>query len=96
MKSMNILNLGAGVQSTALYLMSMRQDEPDLVPLFDFAIFADTQEEPRAVYDHIKWLKGLGGGSDRYWDRRETRGRPDRWREFNRSEIRLDTVLHQG
>jgi hypothetical protein len=57
----HILNLGAGVQSTTLYLMSHRQDEPELVPRFDFAIFADTQEEPRAVYEHLAWLKSLGG-----------------------------------
>jgi hypothetical protein len=28
------------------------------VGLIDFAIFADTQEEPRAVYRHLEWLKG--------------------------------------
>ncbi len=58
---LRILNLGAGVQSTTLYLMSMRQDEPEFVPVFDYAIFADTQEEPRAVYEHLEWLKSLGG-----------------------------------
>lgn len=57
----HILNLGAGVQSTALYLMSVRQDEPELVPRFDAAIFADTQEEPKGVYDHLAWLQSLGG-----------------------------------
>lgn len=61
MKTVHILNLGAGVQSTALYLMSLRGDEPDHVPRFDCAIFADTQDEPRAVYDHLEWLKSLGG-----------------------------------
>lgn len=61
MKELHILNLGAGVQSTALYLMSLRRDEPDLIPVFDYAIFADTQEEPKAVYDHLAWLKSLGG-----------------------------------
>lgn len=61
MKTYHILNLGAGVQSTALYLMSLRQDEPEFVPRFDYAIFADTQEEPKAVYDHLEWLKSLGG-----------------------------------
>jgi hypothetical protein len=60
-KTLHILNLGAGVQSTALYLMSHRQDEPEHVPRFDFAVFADTQEEPRAVYDHLAWLQSLGG-----------------------------------
>lgn len=61
MKELKILNLGAGVQSTALYLMSLRRDEPEHVPVFDYAIFADTQEEPRAVYEHLEWLKSLGG-----------------------------------
>lgn len=61
MKILHILNLGAGVQSTALYLMSMRQDEPEHIPTFDAAIFADTQEEPRVVYEHLQWLKSLGG-----------------------------------
>lgn len=45
----SVLNLGAGVQSTRLYL------EHD----FDVAIFADTQEEPQKVYDHLEWLKSL-------------------------------------
>lgn len=61
MGHLKILNLGAGVQSTTLYLMSMRQDRPEHVPLFDYAIFADTQEEPKAVYDHLEWLQGLPG-----------------------------------
>lgn len=61
MKSLHVLNLGAGVQSTALYLMSLRRDEPEHVPVFDAAVFADTGEEPRAVYDHLQWLKSLGG-----------------------------------
>ena len=60
-RELHILNLGAGVQSTALYLMSLRQDEPEYVPVFDYAIFADTQEEPKAVYEHLQWLKSLGG-----------------------------------
>lgn len=61
MRALHVLNLGAGVQSTALYLMSLRGDEPEHVPVFDCAIFADTQEEPRAVYEHLAWLKSLGG-----------------------------------
>lgn len=56
----HILNLGAGVQSTALYLMSIDGDDP-LVPKFDAAIFADTQEEPDEVYRHLEWLESLGG-----------------------------------
>ena len=50
---MRILNLGAGVQSTAVFLMA----HEGLIPPIDHAIFADTQEEPQAVYDHLEWLK---------------------------------------
>jgi hypothetical protein len=54
----NVLSLGAGVQSTALYLKFARGEMP--VQL-DAAIFADTQEEPEAVYRHLDWLRSLGG-----------------------------------
>lgn len=54
----HILNLGAGVQSTTLYLMFMRGE---IKPQIDCAIFADTQEEPQAVYEHLAWLQSLGG-----------------------------------
>ena len=57
MKTYRILSLGAGVQSTALYLMAMKFEiEP-----IDCAIFADTQEEPAEVYRHLEWMKSLGG-----------------------------------
>jgi hypothetical protein len=56
----HFLNLGAGVQSTALYLMSIDGSEPE-VPRFDAAIFADTQEEPDEVYRHLEWLEKQGG-----------------------------------
>jgi len=59
MTEYHILSLGAGVQSTALYLLSMRGELG--VPKFDFVIFADTQEEPEAVYRHLEWLQSLGG-----------------------------------
>lgn len=49
-----VLSLGAGVQSSALLLMSLR----GVLPRLDAAIFADTQYEPRAVYEHLEWLKG--------------------------------------
>jgi hypothetical protein len=54
----HILSLGAGVQSTTLYLMFFRGD---IKPQIDAAIFADTQEEPAAVYAHLKWLQSLNG-----------------------------------
>ena len=45
----HILNLGAGVQSTRLYLEYE----------YDAAIFADTGEEPQAVYRHLEWLQSV-------------------------------------
>jgi hypothetical protein len=47
---MNILSLGAGVQSSTVLLMSCR----GVLPKLDGAIFADTQWEPKAVYE---WLR---------------------------------------
>lgn len=58
MSHFNVLSLGAGVQSTALYLMFQRGEMP--VKL-DAAIFADTQDEPAEVYAHLEWLKSLDG-----------------------------------
>lgn len=56
MKTIRILNLGAGVQSTALCLMS--DDGTHGVPLFDHVIFADTGDETPDVYAHLEWLIG--------------------------------------
>lgn len=50
---LEILNLGAGVQSSMLALQSAEGELPKL----DCAIFADTGWEPREVYDYVKWLK---------------------------------------
>ena len=50
------ISLGAGVQSTVLYLMAgMGMIHP--TPLA--AVFADTKWEPRRVYSHLEWLEGL-------------------------------------
>ena len=57
MKTYRVLNLGAGVQSTAVYLMMAE----GLIPPADVAIFADTQDEPEAVYNHLEWLKAQAG-----------------------------------
>ena len=53
MKTLRILSLGAGVQSSTLALM-IEQGE---IPMVDCAIFADTGAEPKAVYKHLEWLK---------------------------------------
>lgn len=57
MREYHVLNLGAGVQSTALYLMSR---EPGAKFRFDVAVFADTQEEAKAVTGHLEYLQSLG------------------------------------
>jgi len=49
------LSLGAGIQSTALLIMS-NQGHPK-VPRADVAIFADTGDEPPWVYENVERLK---------------------------------------
>jgi len=51
----NVLNLGAGVQSSCLALMAARGD---VEPMPDFAVFSDTQAEPTEVYDWLEFLRG--------------------------------------
>lgn len=51
---LEILSLGAGVQSSALALMAAR-GEIGTIP--DAAIFADTQDEPKGVYEWLDWLE---------------------------------------
>ena len=53
MKPLNIISLGAGVQSTTMALMAAH-GKFDVIP--DCAIFADTGAEPTPVYEHLKWL----------------------------------------
>lgn len=50
---LKVLSLGAGVQSTTVFLMSCLGQLERL----DCAIFADTQWEPEAVYNHLLWLE---------------------------------------
>lgn len=52
--TLNIISLGAGVQSTTMALMAAHGE---IGPMPDAAIFADTQAEPKAVYEHLAWLK---------------------------------------
>jgi len=49
-----VLNLGAGVQSSALALMAAHGE---ITPMPDFAVFADTGAEPQSVYDWLDWLE---------------------------------------
>lgn len=54
-KTITILSLGAGVQSTALALMAER----GLVEKPVAAIFSDTGDEPATVYQHLEKLRGM-------------------------------------
>jgi len=56
---MIILSLGAGVQSSALFLMALHGE---LGPIPDAAIFANTQNEPPAVYAWLDRLEEIGAG----------------------------------
>lgn len=47
------ISLGAGVQSTCMALMAAHGE---IKPMPDCAIFADTQDEPQEVYEHLAWL----------------------------------------
>lgn len=49
----HIISLGAGVQSSTMALMAAAGE---ITPMPDCAIFADTQGEPRAVYENLLWL----------------------------------------
>lgn len=53
---LRVLSLGAGVQSTTLALMAARGE----IEAPDCAIFADTGDEPSAVYEHLAWLMSPG------------------------------------
>lgn len=54
---LRILSLGAGVQSTALFILGC---EGVVLPKLDAAVFADTQWEPRHVRDHLINLQTFG------------------------------------
>jgi len=53
---MNILSLGAGVQSSTMALMAA---EGELTPMPDCAIFADTGAEPKHVYEFLDYVESL-------------------------------------
>lgn len=53
MEKIIVLSLGAGVQSSCLALMAT---SGEVTPMPTCAIFADTGDEPQAVYDWLEWL----------------------------------------
>lgn len=78
MSEVRILNLGAGVQSTTLYL-KFALGHLDNAPTI--AIFADTGDEPKTVYEHLDWLE---------------KNYADRIPILRRSNRRLSDDLRQG
>ena len=53
MTTVNVISLGAGVQSTTMLLMACHGE---ITPKPKWAVFADTGWEPRKVYKHLQWL----------------------------------------
>jgi hypothetical protein len=52
---LRLLSLGAGVQSSAVLLLACE----GVIPRFDVALFADTQFEPKAVYEQLDRLRAI-------------------------------------
>lgn len=50
----HVISLGAGVQSSTMALMAAHGE---ITPMPVAAIFADTQAEPRSVYEWLDWLE---------------------------------------
>ena len=50
----HVISLGAGVQSSTMALMAAKGE---ITPMPVAAVFADTQAEPRNVYDWLDWLE---------------------------------------
>lgn len=50
----HIISLGAGVQSSTMALMAAAGK---ITPMPEAAVFADTQSEPRSVYEWLDWLE---------------------------------------
>lgn len=57
---LNVISLGAGVQSSTLLLMSCRGE----IEKADCAIFADTQGEPPDVYEYLEFLRSQAEKAD--------------------------------
>lgn len=53
-RKLTYISLGAGVQSSVMALMAARGE---LTPMPEFAVFADTQDEPQSVYRWLDWLE---------------------------------------
>jgi hypothetical protein len=54
LEMLNIISLGAGVQSSTMALMAAAGE---ITPMPKCAIFADTGDEPKSVYTWLNWLE---------------------------------------
>ena len=54
-RTLTVISLGAGVQSSTMAIMAAKGDFPPV----DCAIFADTGYEPKAVYTYLEFLKKI-------------------------------------
>ena len=54
-KTLTVISLGAGVQSSTMAIMAAKRDLPPV----DCAIFADTGNEPKMVYAYLDLLKKI-------------------------------------
>ena len=54
-KTLTVISLGAGVQSSTMAIMAAKGDFPSV----DCAIFADTGNEPKMVYKYLELLKKI-------------------------------------
>lgn len=59
MREVNVLSLGAGIQSTTLLVMSCK----GVLPKLDAVVFADTGFERSATYKHLEKLKDISQGA---------------------------------
>tara|TARA_R100001460_G_scaffold15642_3_gene34429 strand:+ start:31 stop:828 length:798 start_codon:yes stop_codon:yes gene_type:complete len=53
---LTVISLGAGVQSSTMALMA---NDGLIDPMPTCAIFADTQNEPKYIYEYLEYLKGI-------------------------------------
>ena len=54
-RTLTVISLGAGVQSSTMAIMAAKGDLPHV----DVAIFADTGNEPKAVYTYLNYLSNI-------------------------------------
>lgn len=95
----HVISLGAGVQSSTMALMAAAGE---IAPMPVAAIFADTQDEPKSVYNWLDWLeKELPFPVHRVTrgrlsERSLTMVRTKDGRLFSKTDIPFFTLNHDG